>query len=320
MSKYLNPDQTWIRGKRYRKGKGGSEGGFQTNQQVADLANQGTFKPYTLTTSAGTGFGNADGTFGANSSDPYAQASQSAMGGANQLIPQISDAFGRPADQFSFDSSLGDRTNSIFAEQSALLQPQFDQQRMALQNDLFGSGRMGLSLAGQAAGAGNTGMVNPDAFGLGQAQSQTLANLGAQSRQQALGEQQQQYGIDSGVFGMNQGLEQQRAQNLMAGSQGLFGLGNAVTEQELKLIQAGLANEQARGASYANAANSVAAGSNYQQGSEGGKGILGTVAGAVGSSFGGPVGGFLANKAVGAFDSGNSFASNNPSYTNVMGG
>ena len=265
-------------------GKGGGGPSSSIDSRIVDMANEGTFKPYTISTSAGSAFGNDQGEFGASSSPAFTQAQQSAMSGANQLIPQVADAFGRQPSQFSFDSSLGDRTNSIFAEQSALLQPQFDQQRQALQNDLFGSGRMGLSLAGQAAGAGSTGMVNPDAFGLGQAQSQTLANLGAQSRQQALGEQQQQYGIDSGVFGINEGLQQQQAQNLLAGSQGLFGLGGAVSQQELELMQAGLASEQARGASFANAAGALSAGQVQQQDSGGGKGLLGNIAGGAASA------------------------------------
>ena len=72
---------------------------------------------------------------------------------------------------------------------SALLEPEFEQQRQQLQSDLFGSGRLGLQLAGETAGAG-TGMVQPDAYGLGLAQSRALADLGLSSRDQALEEQQ----------------------------------------------------------------------------------------------------------------------------------
>ena len=105
-------------------------------------------------------------------------------------------------------------------------------------------------------------MVNPDAYGLGGAQSETLANLAAQSRQQALGEQQQAYGIESGIFGINEALEQQRATNLLAGGTGLFGIGGSVSDREVQLMQLGLTAEQARGAAYAQAGQILVGGQN----------------------------------------------------------
>jgi len=282
MSKYINPEQ--IFGRRYRKGKGGGGGGG-IDPQVAALAQQGTFKPFALTTSAGTGFGNADGQFGASSSDQFAQAQRDALGGVNSLVPQIADSFGRPADEFSFDSDINKAQESLFKQQASLLQPQFTQQNQQLKNDLFGSGRMGLSLAGSAVGAGGGGFVSPDAFGLSQSQNQTLANVAAQTRQQALGEQQQQFGIDQGVFGTNQALEQQRSQNLLAGSQGLFGLGQGVSQQELELLKAGINAESLRGQSYTNAASALAAGKEPQKQDSGGKGLLGSLAGSAATFF-----------------------------------
>ena len=47
------------------------------------------------------------------------------------------------------------RARDIFAKSSALLEPEFEQQRQQLQSDLFGSGRLGLQLAGETAGARN---------------------------------------------------------------------------------------------------------------------------------------------------------------------
>ena len=278
MSKYINPEQ--IFGRRYRKGKGGGGGGG-IDPQVAALAQQGTFKPFALTTSAGTGFGE-NGLYGASSTDQFAQAQWDALGGVNSLVPQIADSFGRPADEFSFDSDINKAQESLFKQQASLLQPQFTQQNQQLKNDLFGSGRMGLSLAGSAVGAGGGGFVSPDAFGLSQSQNQTLANVAAQTRQQALGEQQQQFGIDQGVFGTNQALEQQRSQNLLAGSQGLFGLGQGVSQQELELLKAGINAESLRGQSYTNAASALAAGKEPPK-QDGGKGLLGSVVGAAGN-------------------------------------
>ena len=142
-------------------------------------------------------------------------------------------------------------------------------------------------LAVEAAGAGAGGMVSPDAFGLGRAQSETLANLAAQSRQQALGEQQQAFGIEQGIFGTNEAMQQQRAQNLLSGTTGLFGLGSAISDTEDSLLQLGLATEGARGASYAQAAGALSAGKQAAASAAqaansggGGKGVLGTLGGA----------------------------------------
>ena len=141
---------------------------------------------------------------------------------------------------------------------------------------------MGLSVAGSAAGAGGDGFVNPDAFGLAQAQNQTLAQLGASTRQQALGEQAQQFGLQSGQFGINEALQQQRADNLLRGAGGLFGLGSAVSDQELALLQAGSQAEALRGQSFLSGAGALAAGfQKPQQG--GGKGLLGSAIGAAGN-------------------------------------
>jgi len=259
-------------------GKGGGGSSSSIDSRIVDLANEGTFKPFSLTTSAGTGYGTEDGQFGAASSPEFKQAQGSALGGLNQLAPQVADAFGRQPNTFGFNSNIEGATQDIFNQQSALLQPAFAQQNSQMQNQLFGSGRMGLGLTAGAAGAGGEGFVNPDAFGLGRAQSQTLADLAVQSRQQALGEQQQQFGIDSGVFGINEGLQQQYANNLMAGSQGLFGIAGGISAQELALLQGGLQAEQVRGGSYIDAAAALGAGQATEQEGSGGKGFLGSLA------------------------------------------
>jgi hypothetical protein len=245
-------------------GKGGGDEA-KIDPEARKYAAQAVFKPYTLTTSVGTTSYDKDRGFNLGLSQPLLDIQQAGYGGAGQLIGEIPEAFGREVTPFEFERDLAGRTSDIFREQSALLEPAFAQQRQQLQSDLFGSGRMGLMLAGEAAGAGAGGMVSPDAFGLGRAQSETLANLAAQSRQQALGEQQQAYGIESGIFGINEGLEQQRAQNLLAGTTGLFGLGTGITGTEQDLLKLGLTAEAARGGSYADAASALGANTRQDQ-------------------------------------------------------
>tara|TARA_Y100000385_G_scaffold267051_1_gene302798 strand:+ start:34 stop:876 length:843 start_codon:yes stop_codon:yes gene_type:complete len=236
--------------------KGGSDEA-KIDPEARRYAAQAVFKPYTLTTSVGTTSYDKNKGFNLGLTQPLLDIQEAGYGGARQLVGEIPEAFGREAAQFGFDRDLAGRTSDIFREQSSLLEPAFAQQRQQLQSDLFGSGRMGLMLAGEAAGAGAGGMVSPDAYGLGRSQSQTLANLAAQSRQQALTEQQQAYGIESGMFGINEGLEQQRAQNLLTGATTMFGFGEAVSDREIQLMQLGLTAEQARGTAAAQASGAM---------------------------------------------------------------
>ena len=290
---------------------GGGKGGSDTPEidpMTRKFAQKSVFKPYTLTTSVGTTGYDENKGFTVGLGQPLRDIQQEGYLGAQQLIGEIPEAFGREVTPFGFERDLAGRTSDIFREQSALLEPAFAQQRQKLQSDLFGSGRMGLMLAGEAAGAGAGGMVSPDAFGLGRAQSETLANLAAQSRQQALGEQQQAFGIEQGIFGTNEAMQQQRAQNLLSGTTGLFGLGSAISDTEASLLQLGLATEGARGASYAQAAGALSAGQQAAASAAqaansggGGKGVLGTLGGAAlsaGVGFAGtPAGGAAIAKA-----------------------
>jgi|DEB0MinimDraft_6_1074348.scaffolds.fasta_scaffold00929_14 hypothetical protein len=152
-------------------------------------AEEAKFRPYTVTTGAGT-TGFRDGEFFARLSQPYQDIQATTLGGALGLFEQAA----------AFDPAQ--RAQQVFGEQSALLQPAFQQQAQQLQQSLFGSGRLGLRLAGESAGLGaGSGMVQPDALGLGRAQQQTLAQIAAGAREQALGEQAQLANLASGLFG-----------------------------------------------------------------------------------------------------------------------
>jgi hypothetical protein len=196
-------------------GKGGSGTAGEAVARARELAPGARFNPYTVRTGTGTTGYRGDGQFYSELSQPYQDLLGTTLGGAQGLFEQ----FG------SFDPSQ--RAAEIYGEQAALLQPSFEQQATQLQNRLFGGGRLGLRLAGESQGLGaGSGMVQPDALGLGQAQQQTLAQLAAGSRQQAFGEQQQ--------------LGQMAAQALQSGM-GISGL-------EQSLMGMGLNAEQARAA------------------------------------------------------------------------
>ena len=196
-------------------GKGGSGTAGEAVARARELAPGARFNPYAVRTGTGTTGYRGDGQFYSELSQPYQDLLGTTLGGAQGLFEQ----FG------SFDPSQ--RAADIYQQQAALLQPSFEQQATQLQSRLFGGGRLGLRLAGESQGLGaGSGMVQPDALGLGQAQQQTLAQLAAGSRQQAFGEQAQ--------------LGQMAAQALQSGM-GISGL-------EQSLMGMGLNAEQARAA------------------------------------------------------------------------
>lgn len=237
-------------------GKGGSGTAGEAVARARELAPGARFNPYTVRSGTGTTGFRGDGQFFTKLSQPYQDVLGTTLGGAQSLFGQLA----------SFDPSA--RAGEIFQEQSALLQPAFEQQATQLQSRLFGSGRLGLRLAGEGQGLGmGSGMVQPDALGLGRAQQQTLAQLAAGSRGQAFNEMGQ--------------LGNLGAQALQAGM-GISGL-------EQSLMGLGLNAEQARAAAalgagqmelqpYATAADMA------QRQQEANAGFFGSLAGAVGKA------------------------------------
>jgi hypothetical protein len=176
-------------------GKGGAGTAAEAVARARELGKEAVFKPFTVTTGTGTAGYRGDGDYYSALSQPYQDILGTSLAGAGSLFEQAA----------GFDPSA--RAQEVFGEQAALLQPQFEQQATALQNRLFGSGRLGLRLAGESQGLGTgSGMVNPDALGLGQAQQQTLAQLAAGARQQAFGEQAQLQQMAGGMLQAGMGI------------------------------------------------------------------------------------------------------------------
>ena len=279
------------------------------NKEAEQRKTEGAeFQPYTLTSGAGSSGATFDDdgnmTVSAQLSGANQQAQNNALNKYNQLGGQVTNMAIRSADPFmnqQFESAnqgmtggmmgtnfsgqpfdVGQATDDYFQQGLGVLNPQFAQQNANLAQSLQGSGRGGLMLSSGAMGAGGGGMVNPDMYNTGAAQSNALANLYQQSRQSALGEQnqmynqglsaeqqrmlaggqlfnqdlatgQQNYNQNLGAFGANQdqltnyaNLQNQQLQN--------YGMFNAM---ESDLIGQGLSAEQARAA--------AAAGSTYMQ-------------------------------------------------------
>ena len=181
------------------------------------------FKPYTVTTGVGT-----------TAYDPTTGTTRSALiPGAEELRNLAGSASGGMFRSLQgFDPSS--RANEIFREQTALLQPEFARQAQQLKGTLFGSGRLGLGVAGEGVGAGaGTGMVQPDVYGQSLAQNRALAELAAGSRTQALEE----------------------ASSLAQTGGGLLTSALGISELENALMRLGIDRETARAAAAYGAGN-----------------------------------------------------------------
>ena len=224
---------------------------FKSKSAKPAKAMQGVqFKPYTYTSSVGTTTGTPSGdafNVGRTLDPQLVDLQQGAIGYAKPFLTQYLEASQEGIPQFSFGETGEQRARDIFAEQSALLEPKFAQQRQQLKSDLFGSGRMGLMLSGETTGAGG-GYVQPDAFGLARAQSMSLADLSGLARERAMGEQQQAFEQAAQGYDINRIASDQGLSRLLSGFTGAFGAYGSVADLERDLVNQGLAIEQARSA------------------------------------------------------------------------
>jgi len=198
------------------------------------------FQPFTYSSLSGTAEGGTKGKRGYNFSQElgpeYEGIYQTGISQAQPFLSSYLQKVQEPVDSFGFDKSIDQATQEYFAQQQAALDPVFAQQRQQLQSELFGSGRMGLMLAGETAGAGAGGMVQPDAFGLSRGQSQALQEAYAKSRASAVGEQQQAFDQAQQQYALNQAAQQQQLANLLGGYQGAFGTAGEVIGIEQGLV------------------------------------------------------------------------------------
>jgi len=250
-------------------GGGGGKGGGGGSAKPMPGAQ---FQPYTYRSIAGSTQLKQNG-LGYNFSqqlDPALQELYSTgLSQAQPLLSSYLEGASRELPAFGFDKTIDQATQEYFAQQQAALDPVFAQQRQKLQSDLFGSGRMGLMLAGETAGAGAGGMVQPDAFGLSRGQSQALQEAYASSRASAVSEQQQAFNQAQQQYTLNQATQQQQLANLLAGYQGAFGTTGSVLGLEQGLVTGAAEREAMIRQAAAASAN---AGANLAGGGGGGKG------------------------------------------------
>jgi len=195
-------------------------------------ADAAAFKPYSVTTGLGSSYFDAENRVAGYELDPALQAWRDQyMTAAAQAMPT------------SMDTSAA--AQQYYDEMQTMMAPARQQENLALQQDLFGSGRLGMRLAGEAAGAGAGGMYQPDVLGLNKARSMADQALAQQSRAQAMTELDQSIARGSGMLQTALGLEQLGLTPLeLGGTFGGYG-SSAGAQQASALLQGGMGAAQA---------------------------------------------------------------------------
>ena len=179
---------------------------------------------------------------------------------------QIEELKNRP-DEFGYSFDPAKATEGYFNAGMDVLNPAFEEQQIQMQNNLFGSGRLGLMMAGGASGAGaGSGMVSPDAFGLARGQGQAMADLYANSRAAAMQEGNQLFNQSLSGFQQNEANRQNYLQQLGVGQSGMLNQAMGIDEQSRNAALQALQMEQIRG--------NMVAGTPYGGGTPGSKGLL----------------------------------------------
>ena len=207
--------------------------------------NVGNFKPVTFRSGTGGAALTPSGS-ATQLSEPYASISDM-VGQGQGLFGQASTLAQQAPDQFNYNFDPEGRSTELFNQRSALLEPSFAQQNARAREGMFGQGRLGLRLSGEGLGAGSgSQMMQPDALGVSNAQSQALAGLAQQSTNDAYNQQMQQAGLDLNQFNTNQMTKQQQYANLMGTGAGMFSGGLQAPALEAQLAGAPLQTEALR--------------------------------------------------------------------------
>lgn len=166
---------------------------IEAGRVAADMAK---FTPYGVTSGFGTSWFDADTQTAGYALDPALAAYRDKlMSMGAEGLPQSMD--------------VQQNAQTYYDQMQQMMAPARQQEQLGLQQNLFGSGRLGMRLAGEGAGAGaGGGMYQPDILGYNKAQELANQNLAMQSRTQALGELDQSIARGTGLFNTAFGVEQ----------------------------------------------------------------------------------------------------------------
>ena len=212
-------------------------------QSIAEqAAEMSQFKPYTVTTGFGTGYFDEEAQRAGYELDPVLQAYR------DELMTLGAGAL-------PTDMDVGQRTAQYYQEMQDVMAPTRAKEDVALRQRMFGGGRLGMRLAGEAAGAGAGGMYQPDV--LGQQKARALADqaLAMQARQQSQAEIDAAIARGTGLMQQAFGVEQLGMSPLTMGAEFGGRASQAGAAAASGLLQGGLGAAQANLAAGLNQAN-----------------------------------------------------------------
>jgi len=161
------------------------EASTETQNYLSNIGNQFQqqlqFKPYTVTTGTGTSAATGAGTTSTLSPELQALVAQ-LTGAAGGMFGQT----GQPIDQ---------RAAALTGQLEAAASPSRERERLALEERLLGQGRLGV----QTSMFGGT----PEQLAMAKAVEEQRMGNALMGRQQAMGEQLQDYNIGAGLFGQS---------------------------------------------------------------------------------------------------------------------
>lgn len=223
-----------------------AEDAAAANLQAAKVAaDAAKFRPYGVTTGFGTSWFNPETQQAGYQLDPALAAYRDAqLRGAAQV-----------QDQMTYDPTVA--AQRYYDETQAMMAPTRAQEQKQLQQNLFGSGRLGLRLAGEGAGAGTGGMFQPDVLGYNKATELANQQLAQSARQQAQNEIDQAISRSQGLFSYGTGVEQLGMTPLDVGSALGAKTASAGSSQAQALLAGGQAAANARLASGVGMANTL---------------------------------------------------------------
>lgn len=221
----------------FTSNKAASEAGDASVEAAKIAADAAKFRPYGVTTGFGQSWFNPETQQAGYQLDPALAAYRDTnLMGAAMVADQLA-ATGLDPTQAS---------QQYYNQMQDMMAPQRAQDQAALQQNLFGSGRLGMRLAGEGAGAGaGGGMYQPDVLGYNKAQELANQQMAMESRQRAMNEMDAAIARSQGLFSYGTGVEQLGMTPLTLGAELGGRAATAGAQVGQNLMQGGMTAAQA---------------------------------------------------------------------------
>ena len=158
-------------------------------------AEMSKFTPYGVTTGFGSSWFDADTQTAGYELDPALAAYR------DKLMSMGAEALPGTMDPTA-------NAQMYYDEIKAMQEPMRQQEQAQLQQNMFGSGRLGMRLAGEGAGAGAGGMYQPEVLGYNKANALADQALAQQARTASMAELDAAINRGTGLFTSGMGVEQ----------------------------------------------------------------------------------------------------------------